>query len=875
MLRAAAADFAPCATESFGQTIGGQPLHPDRQRRDDEVQEGDLMARGRLRIYLGAAPGVGKTYAMLNEGCRRAARGTDVVVGVVETHGRSNTDSQLGELEVIPRRHIQYRDRDFEEMDVDAIIARHPKQVLVDELAHTNVPGSRNEKRWQDVEEILEIGVDVISTLNIQHLESVNDLVERITGITQHETIPDAIVRAADQVELVDMTPEALRRRMAHGNIYPSERVDAALANYFRPGNLAALRELALLWVADRVDESLQQYMEDHGIDASWETRERVVVALTGAPQGDALIRRAARMAQRTRGDLLGVHVRSTSGLAEHRGDSRLAEHRQLLESLGGTYHEIAGDEVGRGLIEFAKAEHATQLVIGASERSRWTDLLRGSVVTRVIRESGNIDVHVISGAATEPGPPVTVPHVPRGPSRRRERVAWVVAAVGLPVLTVAMTSARSSISLTSALLLYLLLVLGVAGIGGLRPGFTASAVAFVLSDYYFIPPTHQLSIKDTQNVLALLAFLVVGITVSTFVTIAARRTAEATHAKAEARTLAQLSGSVIGADDPLGVLMTRLRDAFGITAAAVLRREGDGWRVESSAGEPIPQRPENADLSVPLDDDQQLVLVGPALDPGDLALLEAFTAQLSLALESRQLRAEAALATGLAEANRLRTALLAAVSHDLRTPLASIKASVTSLLQRDVEWPPDAQRDLLETIDKGADRLNVLINNLLDMSRLQTGTLEPVLRAVGLDEVVPQVLAELPDDADRVILDVPESLPRVYVDASLLERAVANVVENALQWSPPDQKVRIEAGSFGSTVDLRIVDNGPGVPPEQRETMFMPFQRLGDSANTSGVGLGLAVARGFVEAMGGQLMVEDTPGGGLSMVLRLPPAEE
>ena len=337
------------------------------------------MARGRLRIYLGAAPGVGKSFAMLNEGRRRHARGTDVVVGLVETHGRENTAAQIGDLEVVPRHHVHYRDRDFEEMDVDAIIARKPQQVLVDELAHTNVPGSRNEKRWQDVDEILDAGIDVISTLNIQHLESVNDLVERITGVKQHETIPDAKVRAAEQVELVDMTPEALRRRMAHGNIYPSERVDSALANYFRPGNLAALRELALLWVADRVDESLQQYMEDHGIDTSWETRERVVVALTGARQGDDLIRRAARMAQRTRGDLLGVHIRSTSGLAEQRDDARLSEHRQILEALGGTYHEVAGDDVGRALIEFAKAERATQLVIGASQRSRWTELLRGS----------------------------------------------------------------------------------------------------------------------------------------------------------------------------------------------------------------------------------------------------------------------------------------------------------------------------------------------------------------------------------------------------------------------------------------------------------------------------------------------------------------
>ncbi len=326
------------------------------------------MARGNLRIYLGAAPGVGKTYAMLNEGWRRASRGTDCVVGLVETHGRVNTQAQVRDLEVVPRRRIEYRGTVFEEMDVDAIIRREPKVVLVDELAHTNVPGSRHEKRWQDVEELLDAGIDVISTVNIQHLESVNDVVERITGVQQRETLPDAVVRRAEQVELVDMTPEALRRRMAHGNIYRPEKVDAALANYFRPGNLAALRELALLWVADKVDETLQQYMEDHGITESWETRERIVVALTGAPGGEHLVRRAARMATRARGDLLGVHVRAGEGL---RGPppALLESHRKLLEDLGGTYHEISGTDPASALVTLARSEHATQLVLGATRR--------------------------------------------------------------------------------------------------------------------------------------------------------------------------------------------------------------------------------------------------------------------------------------------------------------------------------------------------------------------------------------------------------------------------------------------------------------------------------------------------------------------------
>ena len=339
------------------------------------------MSRGDLRIYLGAAPGVGKTFAMLDEGHRRHERGTDVVVGFVETHGRPRTAAQLRDLEIVPRRIMAHRGAMFEEMDVDAVLARRPQVVLVDELAHTNVPGSRNPKRHQDVEELLAAGIDVITTVNIQHLESVNDVVEQITGVKQRETVPDAVVRAADQVELVDMTPEALRRRMAHGNIYRAEKVDAALGNYFRVGNLTALRELALLWVADKVDAGLQEYMEAQGISSTWETRERVVVAVTGAPSGDHLIRRASRIAQRTKADLLGVHVQSSDGLADAPPEL-LEAHRQLLADLGGDYHEVVGSDVAKTLTQFARGEHATQLVLGATRRSRWSELTRGSIIT-------------------------------------------------------------------------------------------------------------------------------------------------------------------------------------------------------------------------------------------------------------------------------------------------------------------------------------------------------------------------------------------------------------------------------------------------------------------------------------------------------------
>ena len=830
------------------------------------------MARGRLRIYLGAAPGVGKTYAMLNEGWRRHARGTDVVVGLHETHGRSNTEAQVRDLEVVPRRTIEYRQTTFEEMDVDAILARRPKVVLVDELAHTNVPGSRHEKRWQDVEDLLDAGIDVISTLNVQHLESINDVVERITGVKQQETIPDSVVRQAEQVELVDMTPEAIRRRLAHGNIYPAERVDASLANYFRPGNLAALREIALLWVADRVEENLQQYLEAHGIESTWETRERVVVALTGAPGADTLIRRAARMARRTKGDLIGVHVRPTDGLTSRTSDS-LVSHRELLEDLGGAYHEVGGDDVGEALVQFARSERATQLVVGASRRRRWAELFHGSVISRILRWADTIDVHVIATETPDPdhevGSPIRV--VRSGISRRRQGIACLVAVVALPLLTVALTAVRGDVSLPSDLLFYLLVVIGVAAVGGLVPAVLSAIGAFLLANWYFTKPFHALSVNRDDNLIALIVFVVVAVVVGELVSRVARRRAQASRAQADAETLAALSGTLLSDHDPVPALMAGLRDAFGCGSVSVLRRSGDGWRVEASAGDPIPQTPDDAHVSAPLDADTTLAVCGEGIGEEDLQMLRAFVGQLALAVERRRLRAEAAAAEGLAEANELRTALLAAVSHDLRTPLASIKAAVTSLLQPDVTLDAGSKDELLDAIDEETDRLTKLVGNLLDMSRLQTGSFELVWCDVGLEEVVAAALQSLGDTTGRVVVDVPETLPRVRADAALLERAIANVVANALQASPPDRPVRIFAGASGERVELAIVDSGPGIPRSKREEVFQPFQRLGDNPQGTGVGLGLAVARGFVEAMDGELSLDDTPGGGATVAISVP----
>jgi two-component system sensor histidine kinase KdpD len=838
------------------------------------------MSRGVLRVYLGAAPGVGKTFAMLDEGRRRHERGTaDVVVGLVETHNRPKTIAQINALEVIPRRVIEYRGQSFEEMDVDAILARHPEVALVDELAHTNVPGSRNTKRWQDVEELLAAGITVISTVNIQHLESLNDVVERITGITQRETVPDEIVRAADQIELVDMSPEALRRRMAHGNIYTADRIDTALANYFRIGNLAALRELALLWVADRVDENLQEYRERHGIAENWETKERVLVALTGAPGGDDLVRRAARIAMRTRAQLIGVHVQSGDGLA---GDQPvlLDEHRALLEEFGGRYHEVAGADVARAIVQIALAENATQVVLGASGRSRWAELTSGSVINDVIRQSGRaFDVHVISTSTSgDDGTPRSLLPPPRlrlaALSRRRVAIAFAITLVGLPILTFALSPARENIGLQNALLCYLLLVVAVATIGGALPAAVASVLAFVLLNWYFTPPFHTFTISNGRDVLALIVFLVVAGVISVLVDLAARRRNDAYRARTEARSLARMAAVVLKATDPLPELVADLVTTFRLEGGAVLHPSKEGWRVEAAAGSHPPTSPVDGTVTMPLSGEAMLVLRGSSLRAEDRQVFDAFATQLGVALESRRLQAEAAGAAALAQGNQLRTALLAAVSHDLRTPLASIKTAATSLLSKDVSFDATETRDLLETIDDEADRLNRLVSNLLDMSRLQTGALIVQARSVGLEEVVGSAIAELPA-APPIDIDVPDDLPPVDVDPVLLERALANIIGNALGFSPPGERVRIQAGAVDGRIDLRILDRGRGIPIAERERAFMPFQRLGDNPNGAGVGLGLAVAKGFVEAMRGELSVDDTHGGGLTVIISLPEAQE
>ncbi|MGW4164957.1 DUF4118 domain-containing protein [Streptomyces sp. NPDC004788] len=828
------------------------------------------MGRGRLRIYLGAAPGVGKTYAMLSEAHRRVERGTDCVVAFVESHGRPRTEVMLHGLETVPRRELTYRGAAFTEMDVDAVLARRPAVALVDELAHTNVPGSRNPKRWQDVEELLAAGIDVVSTVNIQHLESLGDVVESITGVRQRETVPDEVVRRADQIELVDMSPQALRRRMAHGNIYKPDKVDAALSNYFRPGNLTALRELALLWTADRVDEYLRQYRGEHNIQSTWQARERIVVGLTGGPEGRTLIRRATRLAEKgAGGEVLAVYVSRSDGLTSA-SPKELAVQRTLVEDLGGTFHHVIGDDVPAALLEFARGVNATQIVLGSSRRRSWQYVLGPGVGQTVARDSGpDLDVHIVTHeeAAKGRGLPVA-----RGARLGRARIVWgwLVGVAGPALLTLLLTHVDAQLGLANDMLLFLALTVAAALLGGFLPALASAAFGSLLLNWFFTPPLHRLTIADPKNIVAIAVFFGVAMSVASVVDLAARRTQQAARLRAESEVLSYLAGSVLRGESSLEALLERLRETFSMESVALLERSGDlePWTCAASVGARPVARPEDADVDMPVGDHLALALTGRVLPAEDRRVLGAFAAQAAVVLDRQRLVDEAEEARKLAEGNKIRTSLLAAVSHDLRTPLAGIKASVSSLRSDDVEWSEEDRALLLEGIEEGADRLDHLVGNLLDMSRLQTGTVTPLIRPTDLDEVVPMALGGVPDGS--VDLDIPETLPMVAVDRGLLERAVANIVENAVKYSPGGTPVTVGASVLGERLELRVTDRGPGVPDEGKDGIFEPFQRFGDAPRGSGVGLGLAVARGFVEAMGGTISAEDTPGGGLTMVLTL-----
>jgi two-component system, OmpR family, sensor histidine kinase KdpD len=825
------------------------------------------MTRGRLRVLLGAAPGVGKTYAMLEEAGRLRDAGKDVVAGIVETHGRAATSALLAGLEQVPQRSVSHRGVSLDEMDVDALVARRPDVALVDELAHTNAPGSPNAKRWQDVDAILAAGIDVLSAVNVQHIESLNDVVRQITGVPQQETIPDDVLRRADQVELVDLAPEALRDRLADGLVYPAARVDAALSNYFRLGNLTALRELALLWLADEVDVALQAYRIEKGIEEPWEARERIVVALTGGPEGDTLLRRGSRIAARSGGgQLFAVHVTSADGLTE--GDpSALNSQRALIGTLGGSYHHVVADQIPVALVEFARSVNATQLVIGVSRRSRFESVIGGTGIgSSVIRLAGDIDVHIVPHAQAGKR---RLPAVGGALSLRRRLIGVGLTIVGLPLMTWPLTLTRSSAALTAEVLVYQLFVVIVALVGGIWPALLAAIGAGFFLDFFFEPPLYVIRIAEPSHLVSLIIFLIVAALVSVVVDQAARRSRAANRSAAESEVLVAVASGIISGTDAIEALIGRLREAFGMTSVALIE---DGQVVYASVDDSAGSA-DDEETSLPLGATAHLTLRGKPLAASDRKILGAFISQLESALERRRLTAEAEGMRPLAAADRLRSALLAAVGHDLRRPLAAATAAITSLRSSEVTLNKSDRAELLETADDSLGDLATLVTDLLDVSRLQAGVLGVTLETLALGEIVGDALEELRLAPASVRLELGD-VPPVSADPALLQRVIVNLLANALRYSPPEVAPLISTSAFADRVQLRVIDAGPGIPESRREEVFLPFQRLGDIDNTAGVGLGLALAKGFVEGMGGTLEAEDTPGGGLTMVVELAAAQ-
>ena len=876
-----------------------------RPSPDALLAEAGREGRGRLKIFLGAAPGVGKTYEMLSSARRRREDGVDVAVGVVETHGRRETAALVAGLEVLPRRAVEHRGRALEEMDLDGLLVRRPGLALVDELAHANAPGSRHPKRWQDVEELLAAGIDVWTTMNVQHVESLNDVVAQITRIRVRETVPDSVLDGAE-IELIDLTPEELRQRLAEGKVYVPEQAARALDHYFGQGNLTALRELALRRTAERVDDQMVQYMRAHGLAGPWAAGERLLVCVHGGEGAAELVRYTKRLADRLKAPWTALHVRTGRDRgAGQKEQDRVADTLRLAERLGGEGLTLPGERVVEEALAWARASNVTQIVIGSRRRSGWRDLVAGSLPRDLIRGAGDVTVHVLP----ESGGTVPAKRVRARAAARRPPVApFLVAALLVALATGPALLVELYVPLPNISLVYLLPVVLTALWHGLWPALLSVLLAALTYNFLFTPPLYTFTVGDPQDVANILVFSVAAVTIST---LAARSRAGAVGAREEAARTAALYGfakklaGVAAMDDLLWAAAHQVAAMLKVEAVVLLHAEGSG--LELAAAYPPDDRLDAADLAAAtwaFDHDQpagrgsdnlpgapRLFLplrtgrgkagvvgirrrdvAGPLLTPPERRLLDALLDQTALAVDRVRLARDVDQGRLLVETERLRTALLTSLGHDLKTPLASILGAITALRGAEGGRYGAADREeLLATAHEEAERLARFLDNLLDMTRLEAGALGPRREPVDVADAVGAALRRTARLLARhpVATDLPPDLPLARLDFVLLEQALVNLLENAARHTPPGTPVEVAAlaaGAAGLVVEVR--DGGPGVPPEERERIFDRFHRLPDAARRSdragaGVGLGLAVARGFVEAMGGSLVALGRPGGG------------
>ena len=867
-----------------------EPRRPDPDALLAQVRAEESRAgRGRLKIFFGASPGVGKTYAMLEEARAKRKEGLDVVVGVAETHGRAETEALLAGLEVVPRRQMEYRGITLTELDLDAALARRPALILIDELAHTNAPGSRHARRFQDVEELLAAGISVSTTLNVQHLESLNDVVAQITGIQVRETVPDSILDQADELELADLSAEDLLTRLREGKVYVPDQASRAIEQFFRKGNLIALRELALRRAAERVDAQMRGYMREHDIRATWPAGERLLVCIGPNPAGARLVRAGKRMAARLKCDWVVLYVEAPGQRISASDRNALVENLQLAEELGAQTATVSGLHAAEEVLAYARAHNVTRIVVGKPTHPRWRDTLFGSTLDQLVRGSGDVDVHVISG---EPEGEVRQrrPFGDRGSPLaeylRGGVVVALAAAVGVPVLRL--------LSLTDVAMVFLLGVAIVASRYGRGPTIAACFLSIAVFDFFFVPPRFTFAVSDIGYVLTFAVMLAIALLISGL-TLRIRAQAE-TARERERRTAAlyAMTRELAGVRTPTDVVAVVERHwAETFRADVELLVPGPDGRLQSvqpgttdkelsvaewtfrngrAAGAGTDTLPAADAFYFPLVTSTRTLgvvrLRGDVRhleDPAHRRLLEAFAGQTALALERTQLAEQAQRTRVEIEAERLRTALLSSLSHDLRTPLGAITGAATTLLDEGGTVGPAARRDLLETVLEESRRMNRLIGNLLDMVRLETGALQVQREWQSLEEPVGGALIRLADVLKdrRVEVKLPPDLPLVPVDAILIEQVFVNLLENAAKYTPAGTPIELAAAVRDREVVAEVADRGPGVPAGEEERVFEKFYRLPGSAGAGGVGLGLTICRGIVTAHGGRMWVERRPGGG------------
>jgi two-component system sensor histidine kinase KdpD len=866
------------------------------------MTEEERRSRAKLKVYFGYAPGVGKTYKMLELARGLVHQRTDVVVGYIETHKRFDTNALVLGMDMLPRRSVLHRGARLEEFDLEAALARKPQVILVDEFAHTNAPGGRHAKRWQDVFDLLHAGIEVHTTLNVQHVESLNDVVAQITGVRVRETVPDAVLDRADQIEIVDCPPDELLNRLAAGKVYVPEQAARASENFFKSGNLLALRELALRVAAQRVDAAVQEYRQTHEVESIWPAAERVLVCVGASPASARVVRAGCRIAAGLRAPWGVVYVEREPMTRMTQGDrDRLESHFRLAESLGGEAVRLTGGHAAAAILEYAREHNVTRIIIGKPTHSRLRDWLRGSLLDQIVRSSGDIDVHAIAGEE-EDEPETVEPRVPSAVDWKG--YLWSSLLVALVTLATVLT--RHHLVTPDIVMLYLLAIMIVAVSYGRGPSVAASALSVLAYDFFFVPPYLTLAVSDMRHALTFAMMFAVGLLISGLTVRVRRQERDARARERRTSVLYDLSrdlGSAVREEDVALVIAEHAADVFQCGVAvllpeaaaglAVRARSGKDFRLDTPevsvarwvmehgkpAGLGTETLPGARAMCVPVaSGTEALGVIALAFGSGDPLgadqrhFLEVFARQAAFALERVQLAEEAKKAALRARTEEMRSSLLSAVSHDLRTPLAAITGAASALKDRSAALRPQEQHELLESISEEAYRLERLVANLLDMTRLEAGAIEIRREWIPLEEIVGSSLNRLERELSgrTVQAEIPDSLPLVSADPILLEQVLVNLIENAAKHTPAGTSIDVVARASGTAIEIDVADHGPGITPGTESQIFEKFVRRA-GGGVGGVGLGLAICRGIVQAHGGTIVAENRAGGGALFRVTLP----